>query len=193
LRPSLAWSRNGSHVISISYLDLVPNFSLRCNIKVLTWSSSPEGHSVIVKGLVRWQVLYPLTPPTSRGRFNRCPPSAAASSKRDCRQHPAYLFDSNYQAWKQPHRTTIVAQPSFPSLASHSSSTIDFDANYPDYKRIRPRRPDTTTKTLTKAKRHRVVCVLLCVGLCRLHVVLFKMSNLPDLNKRCYLSHEGGD
>ena len=40
-----------------------------------------------------------------------------------------------------------------------------------------------------------VVCVLLCVGLnpCRLHVVLHKMSNLPDLQKRCYLSHEGGD
>ena len=40
-----------------------------------------------------------------------------------------------------------------------------------------------------------VVCVLLCVGLCpcRLHVVLHKTSKLPDLQKRCYLSHEGGD
>ena len=40
-----------------------------------------------------------------------------------------------------------------------------------------------------------VVCVLLSRWAlsCRLHVVLHKMSNLPDLNKRCYLSHEGGD
>ena len=38
-----------------------------------------------------------------------------------------------------------------------------------------------------------VVCVLLCVGLCRLHVVLHKMSKLPDLQKRCDLSHEGRD
>ena len=80
MRPSLAWSRNGSHVISISYLDLVPNFSLRCNIKVLTWSSSPEGHSVIVKGLVRWQVLYPLTPPTSLSRFRSSPSSFSFTS-----------------------------------------------------------------------------------------------------------------
>ena len=40
-----------------------------------------------------------------------------------------------------------------------------------------------------------VVCVLLSRWAlsCRLHVVLHKMSNLPDLHKRCYLSHEGGD
>ena len=40
-----------------------------------------------------------------------------------------------------------------------------------------------------------VVCVLLCVGLhpCRLHVVLHKMSNLPDLQKSSYVSDEGGD
>ena len=40
-----------------------------------------------------------------------------------------------------------------------------------------------------------VVCVLLCVGLnpCRLHVVLHKMSNLPDLRKRRDRSDEGGD
>ena len=38
-----------------------------------------------------------------------------------------------------------------------------------------------------------VVCVLLCVGLCRLHVVLHKMSNLPDLKKSSHVSDEGGD
>ena len=40
-----------------------------------------------------------------------------------------------------------------------------------------------------------VVCVLLCVGLnpCRLHVVLHKLSNLPDLQKRRDRSDEGGD
>ena len=39
-----------------------------------------------------------------------------------------------------------------------------------------------------------VVCVLLCVGLhpCRLHVVLHKTSNLPDLQKSSYVSDEGG-
>ena len=39
-----------------------------------------------------------------------------------------------------------------------------------------------------------VVCMLLCVGLhpCRLHVVLHKMSNLPDLQKRRDRSDEGG-
>jgi hypothetical protein len=38
-------------------------------------------------------------------------------------------------------------------------------------------------------------CVLLCVGLipCRLHVVLHKMSNLPDLQKSSDVSDEGGD
>ena len=38
-----------------------------------------------------------------------------------------------------------------------------------------------------------VVCVLLCAwGSCRLHVVLHQLSNLPDLQKRCCLSDEGG-
>ena len=40
-----------------------------------------------------------------------------------------------------------------------------------------------------------VVCVLLCVGLdpCRLHVVLHKMSNLPDLQRSTDVADEGGD
>ena len=40
-----------------------------------------------------------------------------------------------------------------------------------------------------------VVCVLLSRWAlsCRLHVVLHKMSNLPDLHKRCYLSHQQRD
>ena len=40
-----------------------------------------------------------------------------------------------------------------------------------------------------------VVCVLLCVGHhpCRLHVVLHKMSNLPDLQKSYDVSDEGSD
>jgi hypothetical protein len=40
-----------------------------------------------------------------------------------------------------------------------------------------------------------VVCVLLSVGLdpCRLHVVLHKMSNLPDLRRRTHVPNEGGD
>ena len=43
-------------------------------------------------------------------------------------------------------------------------------------------------------RRTKVVCVLLCVGLhpCRLHVVLHKMSNLPDLQKSSDVSDEGG-
>ena len=40
-----------------------------------------------------------------------------------------------------------------------------------------------------------VVCVLLCVELCpcRLHVVLHKTSNLPDLQRRANAPNEGGD